>query len=121
MKRFLRHLASWLPSKLPVGATEFDQWAIDIIDLAGQFADMDSMKFAIASILIHADARHGALPKKYFVDRLRKSAANQIASQVFQDIKLKQQQELEKQKAEATAKLQQAGASNVEQSELPKA
>lgn len=61
------------------------------------------MRFALASILIHADARHGSLPDKYFTDRLRKSAANQVSSQVFQDIKAKQAEAVAKQKQEATA------------------
>lgn len=85
---------------LPVGSKEFETWADSIIALSGEYADRDSMRFAIASILIHADAKHGSLPKQYFVDRLRKSAANQIASQVFQEIKQKQAEESAKQKAE---------------------
>lgn len=84
--RFLSRFST----KLPVGVTEFDAWADSIIELSGPYADRDSMRFAIASILIHADSKFGALPKKFFIDRLRKSAANQIASQVFQDIKAKQ-------------------------------
>lgn len=75
---------------LPVGMTEFNEFANRIISKAGQFADEDSMRFALASIMIHADASKGALPDSYFIDRLRKSAANQIASQVFQDVKAKQ-------------------------------
>lgn len=99
IKRFYTIQRARFSSPLPVGATEFQKWADSIIELSGQFADRDSMLFAISSILIHADSKFGALPKKYFVDRLRKSAANQVASQVFQDIKTKQ--------AEATA-IQQA-------------
>lgn len=89
---------------LPVGMTEFNEFATRIISKAGQFADEDSMRFALASILIHADAKYGSLPDSYFVDRLRKSAANQIASQVFQDVKAKQAAALEaaKNQAEAT-------------------
>lgn len=89
--RLLKRLLSYLPSKLPVGTAQFDKFASDIIELSGPYADVDSMRFAIASMLIHADARHGSLSKHYFVVRLRKSAANQISSQVFQDIKAKQQ------------------------------
>lgn len=92
------------PRPLPVGMTQFDTFAARIIAKAGNFADEDSMRFALASILIHADAKHGSLPDSYFVDRLRKSASNQVASQVFQDVKAKQAAALEAQKqAEATA------------------
>lgn len=75
---------------LPVGLTEFNLFANRIISLAGSYADEDSMKFALASIIIHADASKANYSDNYFLQRLRKSAANQVASQVFQDIKLKQ-------------------------------
>lgn len=99
-KKFLLTIRSYFPTALPVGLTAFNEWADQIIELAGSFADRDSMRFAIASILIHADASAGSLSMQYFISRLRKSAANQIASQVFQDIKQAQ--------AEAQAKLQAA-------------
>jgi hypothetical protein len=94
------------PRPLPVGLTEFHRWADEIIALAGNFADEDSMKFALCTMLIHANNDAGALPLEYFVLRLRKSAANQVASQVLQDIKTKQ--------AEATAARQQAEAAATE-------
>lgn len=102
MKRIINLLLSSIPRALPVGMTQFETWAERIMSQTGKFADENSMKFALASILIHADAKHGALPDKYFTDRLRKSAANQVASQVFQDVKQKQAEELAKQQ-EATA------------------
>lgn len=97
--RLLKQFLSYFPSNLPVGKTEMSEFLNDIIELSGEYADRTSMEFAIASILIHAPSDKAALPKKYFVDRLRKSAANQVASQVFQDIKTAQ----DKQKAEDTA------------------
>lgn len=102
MKRVLRLILAHIPTKLPVGIKEFSEWANDIIDLAGKFADEDSMKWTLATMIIHSDAKHGALPKSYFIARLRKAAANQVASQVFQDIKAKQAEE------QAAAELKQA-------------
>lgn len=96
-KRFLSHF----PTKLPVGLTEFNEWSDSIIALSGQFADTDSMRYAIASNLIHLPHTKSKVPKAYFVNTLRKAAANQVASQVFQDIKLKQAEAAE------MAKLQQ--------------
>ena len=92
MKLLIKRLLSHLPTKLPVGITEFHDWADSIIELAGKYANEDSLKFAIATMILHADAKHGFLPKSYFVMRLRKVAANQVASQVFTDIKIKQQE-----------------------------
>lgn len=79
-----------LDRPLPVGMAEFEEFSNRILSLAGKYADEDSMKFALASIIIHADASKGSLPDSYFLERLRKSAANQIASQVFQDVKARQ-------------------------------
>jgi hypothetical protein len=77
--------------KLPVGMKEFEEFASRIISKAGRYADEDSMKFAIATSILHADAAKGSLPDSFFLNRLRKAAANQVASQVFQDIKARQQ------------------------------
>lgn len=106
VKRVLSHFATPLPVSLP----QFNSFVDDIIELSGQYADRTSMEFAISSILIHADAKHGALPKVYFVDRLRKSAANQVASQVFQDVKIAQLKAAEDQKAAELTKQAEATA-----------
>ena len=94
LERLLMILITYIALKeetpLPVGMTEFQAWSDSIIALSGEYADIDSMKYALATMVMHADAKHGALPREYFVSRLRKVAANQVASQVFQDIKQKQ-------------------------------
>ena len=106
MRLLLKRLLSYLPTPLPVGKTAWDAFITDLIELSGQYADRDSMEFAISSTLIHADAKYGSLPKNYFVQRLRKAAANQVASQAFQDIKSRQleaQKAADLKQAEATA------------------
>lgn len=90
IKRLILKILSYYPTRLPVGKTEMDKFVTDVIALSGEYANRTSMEFAIASMIIHAPADRGALPKNYFVVRLRKSAANQVASQVFQDIKTAQ-------------------------------
>lgn len=105
MKLLLKRLLSYLPTQLPVGLTEFNKWADDIIELSGEFADRDSMKYAIASNLIHLPHTASRMPKNHFVKTMRKAAANQVASAVFQEIKTKQ---LEKAAAEAAKQQEQA-------------
>ncbi len=62
------------------------------------------MKFALASVIIHSDATKSRYSDAYFLERLRKSAANQVASQVFQDVKARQAEAAAAQQlAEATA------------------
>lgn len=99
----IKRLLSYLPTKLPVGTPQFETFADSIIELSGQYADRDSMRFAIASMVIHADHKAASLSKNYFVTRLRKSAANQVASQVFQDIKHKQDEAAKLKQAEDSA------------------
>jgi len=105
MKLLLKRLMSYFPSPLPVGMSQFNTWSDSIIELSGPYADADSMKFAVASMIMHLGAQRSSVPKNFFVKSLRKTAANQIAGQVFQDIK---QRQAEAQKAaEEAAKLQQ--------------
>lgn len=92
-------------SPLPVGMTEFEAWSKRILDKAGRYADEDSMRYALATMILHADAGKGSLPDSYFISRLRKAAANQVASNVFQEIKQKQEQK-QKEAAEATTVLE---------------
>jgi hypothetical protein len=106
MKLAIKRLLSYLPSPLPVGLSEFHAWADDIVELSGKFADEDSLKFAISNNLIHLPHTVAYKPKQYFVRTLRKAAANQVASQVFQDIKQKQHDAMLKQQAEATASIE---------------
>lgn len=118
MKLLLLKALSRYPRKLPVGLSEFDAFVERVLSQSGRFADDTSLKFALASILIHADSKFGSLPDKYFIDRLVKSAANQVASQVFQDIKIQQDaaRQAAQQPAEVTAPAPEALTSNVEKS-----
>lgn len=101
--RLVKKILSYLPSALPVGVTEFEHYANDVIELAGEFADRDSMVFALCTMIIHAKHDQASIPKNYFVRCLRKSATNQVASHFFQEIKTRQTAAI--QQAEATGKL----------------
>lgn len=91
MKLLCKRILSYIPTPLPVGLTEFHAWADSIIELAGEFADRDSLKWALASNILHYKSNSiSSVPKAFFVSSLRKAAANQVASQVFTDIKEKQ-------------------------------
>ncbi len=108
------------PMPLPVGRTEFMEWSDRIIAKAGQFADSDSMRWALASQVIHLPPQTAFKEDSYFVNSLRKAAANQVASAIFNEIKTKQEEAKKaaevlaasQQPAEATASTETA-ASNV--------
>jgi hypothetical protein len=86
-----QRIRAYLPEKLPTGKTAMEAWMNQIILLSGIQADIDSMHFALATMILHAENSAKYLSKNYFIRRLHKGAANQVASQVFQDIKEKQQ------------------------------
>lgn len=87
---------AYFPSPVPQGITEFESWAKSIIDLYG-FPDNDSVRFALATMILHSGPTAAATSKRYFGLMVKAGAAKQVASQVFQDIKQRQKQ------AEATA------------------
>lgn len=86
---------------LPVGRAEFNTWADRLIEKAGRFADERSMKYALASQIIHLPHDIAFKNDAYFVNSLRKAAANQVASAIFQEIKMQQAEEFAKAKEEA--------------------
>lgn len=102
MKLLAKRLLSLFPVRLPVGMTAFHKFSDDIIELTGPIADEDSLKYVVASNILHLGAQRARVSKNYFVQTIIKTAANQVASQVFLDIKNKQQ-EAQKAQAEATA------------------
>lgn len=95
----LNIVLSYFPRKLPNGMSEFNSWADRIISLTGQIADEDSMRYVLASNILHLGPQSSRVPDQYFVRAMKKGAANQVASAVFQDIKQKQIEAAEKAKA----------------------
>jgi hypothetical protein len=85
--------------------TEFETWAASIITTY-DFPNNDSVRFALATMIIHSGPQDDAKPKYQFARAVRASMSKQIAGGVFQDIKTRQ---IEAQKAEA-AKLAEATA-----------
>jgi hypothetical protein len=77
-----------LDEYLPVGVEAFHSWASEIIDMAG-LPNNDSMKFALATIILEMDKSKGRVSKQEMATYLVKAAANQVAAFVFQDIKAK--------------------------------
>ena len=99
MKLF-KHLLSFFPSALPSGLAEFHKWADEVIHLAGA-PNNDSVKFAVATMILHADSTAAFKPKHFFVKSLKKSMANQVAAGLMQDLKQKQQEAIAAEQAKA--------------------
>ena len=64
---------------LPMGVAEFHVWADRIVAGAMVTATAESQKFALAEMIMHMDPTKDHCDDGYFIKKLRKSAANQIA------------------------------------------
>lgn len=95
----IKRLLIYFPTTLPIGVAEFETWADDIYSLLGKgFENVPKrdIRYVLATMIMHLKSESDAKAKVYFIRGLRKSAANQVAGQIFTNIK-------EEQQAEATA------------------
>lgn len=104
LKTFFQKLAAHIPTYLPIGMTEFNAWAESIFKLYS-WPDNDSMRFALAAMIINQGSTTVKRSKHYFYTALRASAAKEVAGGVFRDLKIKQfeAEKAAKKTAEATA------------------
>ena len=86
---------------LPIGKTEFMAWTDRIISGAMVKATVRSQRFALAAMLMHMGSTEAFREDAFFILQLRKGAVNETAHAMMQEIK--EEQELEKKQAEATA------------------
>lgn len=98
LKLFFDKLLAFIPHPLPQGLTEYQTWSDSIISLYG-LPNNDSVKFSIAVMILHLGENHAYVSKALIGKKLMKAAANQIVSQVIQDLKHKQIAEQEALKA----------------------
>lgn len=116
----IKQILAHLPSKLPQGKSEFDVWADDIIETYNM-PNNDSIKFALATAVMHLSATDAFKPKAYFGRILIKGASNQVVYAIMQELKVKQEEkarkdvEEQKQLAEATAQSNESGEANEQQ------
>lgn len=94
IKKFVHLFRAMFPSALPNGMSEFDTWANDIIDLYN-FPNNDSIRFALASMIMHSGPTDAYKSKFYFSLMIKSSMAKQIAGAQFQEIKNRQKAEQE--------------------------
>jgi hypothetical protein len=115
IKNFFVKLTHFLPTKIPTGIAEFESWSSSIIKTYG-FPDNDSVRWALAVKILHDGETKALRAKRYFYLAMHKSMANQVVSQVIQDIKTKQQDALaaaqaaEKEAAAIATKVEDVGA-----------
>lgn len=99
--KFFQRLLARFPTAVPMGVSDFNDWADSIINLYG-FPNNDSVRFALATIIMHLGPTAAYKSKHYFAVTIKAAAAKQVAGQVFQDLKAKQQAKQEADKAAQT-------------------
>lgn len=88
MKRLLRQLLGFIPEKLPTGVGAFDAWVDALIDTYTMpTSDRPSIRFVLASIIMHLGPRSAFKSKFYFYLMLHSSATKQVAGQIFYETK----------------------------------
>lgn len=103
-KRTAYKAIGFFPTGLPQGMAAFEKWASRIIFTYQPAADDNSVRWALANMIMHLGHTDSHKPWRYFAKALHKAAANQIAAGVFNEIKEKQkQQQLEQQQKAASA------------------
>jgi hypothetical protein len=101
IKKIINRLLAFVPTPLPVGKAEFDIWVESILDMS-TVPKNDSTAFALATMVLHLPPTANYKAKEYFLRHLHKSAANQVAAALMQELKAKQE-ENNRREAEARA------------------
>lgn len=109
LRRSIRKILAHIPSRLPMGMTEFDKLSNSIIDIYQPPCSDDDVKWVVATEIMNLKRGTAYVPKALFKDYLYRGAANQVASYAMQDIKERQKKRQEK-AVEATT--QQEGQNN---------
>lgn len=84
---------------LPTGRKEFDEWAARIIQAAALTASPESQKYTLANVIANSCGPAVAFESDaFFINYLRKAAANQVALAVRDEIYAEKQRKLEAEK-----------------------
>ncbi len=88
----------FLPSRLPLGMTEFDDFCTSIFKTYS-LPDLPSYRHAIASMVMHLGPTTANKPKWFFAKSVRKAMANQIAYENIQKLKKQEQEYMDRTQA----------------------
>lgn len=86
---------------LPVGLTEFHEWADRIIEIADLEATPESQKYTLANLILHMKPTEAFCEDAYFVGSLRKAASNQVADYYRQKVYPEVKERLAKEEAKS--------------------
>jgi len=81
--KLVKKLRSFLPSHLPIGMAQFEEFAESIFE-TWDIPNNESYRHSIATMIMHLDPTRNTKPKYYFVKAIRKAQANEIAFAVIE-------------------------------------
>lgn len=105
--RFLKLIRNFFPSSLPIGMTEFETWAEDIVSIYGFERSPElnrSYRWILASSITSLGATAAYKAKYYFFLVIQAASAKQIAGGAMYEIKQEQAAEIKAIKEAAAAK-----------------
>lgn len=105
IKTFFSFVRAYFPKTLPQGLSEHNEWAGQVIRLAG-VPDNRSTRFVLASAILNSGETACDRPKMYFIRLLRKAAAGEVAAYNFHVIKKQQEEERSAERAALIAQQQ---------------
>ena|ERR1700677_554010 len=75
---------------LPMTIAQFNDWSYRIINKAKlPTNDIDTQQFALAGMILQTSPHEFLRPDEYYVNLLKKAAADQCATQVIEDLRKK--------------------------------
>lgn len=101
LSKIVKQLLGYIPTRLPIGLTEFEAWYKDIITTY-DLLDNDSIKWAVATMVLQGPPAKFRRAKSEFVHLILKGMASEVATQVMLDLKAKQKAAIEAAKLAAT-------------------
>jgi hypothetical protein len=90
----LARFLAFLPSKLPVGKSEFERFASSILTTYG-LPDEPGYHHMIASMIQHLPNSKHMVSKRYFMKLIKKAMSNEVAFYVMRDIHENQKKKIE--------------------------
>lgn len=89
LRSVIRHILSYLPSRLPQTASAMDAWLNEVMELAGVPAS-DSYRQAITTAVMQLTDLRNNQSKQYFVKVIQKRISAQLAYNIIDGIRAKE-------------------------------
>lgn len=108
----LKMLLNMVPTKLPIGLKEFDEYCVSIFKTY-DLPDLPSYRNAIATMIMHIPPTVFYKPKHFFGVSVKKAMANQTAYEIIQQIREDEKKKEEEAKLELAVQPIEGSASSV--------